>query len=530
MGKKFNVTGVCRPQMHYMVKLDSRLEEIRSMVDEGKYFLINRARQYGKSTMLYALANYLKDEYFVLNMDFQMLSYGDFESEGSFVTAFARETIAAVMGMDGIPAGIIDKLNAIADRADENIKLAALFSCLSEWCLKSEKPVIMMIDEVDTASNNQVFLDFLSQLRGYFNHRIERPIFQSVILAGVYDIRNLKQKIRKDSEHRMNSPWNIAAEFDVNMSFTIDDIAGMLAEYELDYQTEMDIHSMAELIYEYTSGYPFLVSRICSILDETLIKNKNFESKGESWTREGVLEAVRFLVGEKNSLFESLANKLNDYPELKKVLSELLFTGKNVAYNPDDEAIDMAVMFGFVKVCDGNVVIANRIFETRLYNTFLASGELQNTDIYKAALRDKNQFLQNGHLNMRRVLERFVEHFNDLYSDRDEAFYEEDGRRYFLLYLKPIINGTGNYYIESRTRNMERTDIIVDYFGEQFIVEMKVWRGSAYNQRGEKQLAEYLDHYHLKKGYLISFNFNKKKQPGVYERTVDDKLLIEAIV
>lgn len=51
-----------------------------------------------------------------------------------------------------------------------------------------------------------------------------------------------------------------------------------------------------------------------------------------------------------------------------------------------------------------------------------------------------------------------------------DKFKEEDGRRYFLLYLRPIINGTGNYYIESRTRNMERTDVIVDYRGEQFII------------------------------------------------------------
>ena len=51
---------------------------------------------------------------------------------------------------------------------------------------------------------------------------------------------------------------------------------------------------------------------------------------------------------------------------------------------------------------------------------------------------------------MKKVLERFVEHFDELYGDQDRRFYEEDGRRYFLLYLRPIINGTGNYYVESR--------------------------------------------------------------------------------
>ena len=106
---------------------------------------------------------------------------------------------------------------------------------------------------------------------------------------------------------------------------------------------------------------------------------------------------------------------------------------------------------------------------------------------------------------MKLILEKFVIHFNDLYGDMEQNFYEEEGRRYFLLYLKLVINGTGNYYIEAQTRNMERTDVIVDYNREQFIIEMKIWRGNAYNERGGKQLKDYLSYYHLDKGYMLSF-------------------------
>lgn len=48
-----------------------------------------------------------------------------------------------------------------------------------------------------------------------------------------------------------------------------------------------------------------------------------------------------------------------------------------------------------------------------------------------------------------------------------------------------------------------------------WIIEMKLWRGNAYNERGERQLMDYLDYYHLEKGYMLSFNFNKKKEIGV---------------
>lgn len=128
------------------------------------------------------------------------------------------------------------------------------------------------------------------------------------------------------------------------------------------------------------------------------------------------------------------------------------------------------------------------------------------------------------------VLEKFVEFFDDIYGDREQKFYEEDGRRYFMLYLRPIINGEGNYYIESRTRNSERTDMIIDYRGEQFIIEMKLWRGDAYNTRGEEQLSHYLEYYHLQKGYMLSFNFNRKKEIGMKEFQIKGKTLIEAVV
>ena len=72
--------------------------------------------------------------------------------------------------------------------------------------------------------------------------------------------------------------------------------------------------------------------------------------------------------------------------------------------------------------------------------------------------------------------------------------------------------------------------MVVDYLGKQFIVEMKIWHGNEYNERGERQLAEYLDYFHLEKGYMLSFNFNQKKQIGVKELRVEGKTIIEAVV
>ena len=59
---------------------------------------------------------------------------------------------------------------------------------------------------------------------------------------------------------------------------------------------------------------------------------------------------------------------------------------------------------------------------------------------------------------------------------------------------------------------------------------MKIWHGREYHNRGEKQLIQYLNDYHLNKGYMLSFNFNKKKQIGVHEIVIEGKTLVEVIV
>lgn len=231
-------------------------------------------------------------------------------------------------------------------------------------------------------------------MRGYYLHRKKRPAFQSVILAGVYDVKNLRQKLRDDKEHKTNSPWNIATKFDVEMNFSVQDIAKMLSEYEQDYHTGMDIEQMANLIYDYTSGYPFLVSGFCKIIDENIAGSEKFPNHSAAWKKDGFLEAVKVILTEKNTLFESMINKLQEYPELKQMIYEILFQGVSIAYNPDSYAIDIGMMFGFLKQENELVKIANRIFETRFYNFFLSEEREKEPELYKIAITEKNKFIK----------------------------------------------------------------------------------------------------------------------------------------
>lgn len=302
----------------------------------------------------------------------------------------------------------------------------------------------------------------------------------------------------------------------------------MLEEYEADQRTGMEIKQIAEEIYQYTSGYPVLVSSICKQLDEKLLGREDFETMQKVWTREGIGVAVKSILKKSSTLFGHMAKQLDTYKDLHHMIEDIIYRGKQITYSPEQKLISLGVMFGFFREENGHVAIANRMFEMCMLNLFMA--EESESDAYTQGGIDRMGFIKNRMLDMKFVLKRFVEYFTQVCSERDAKFVEKYGRKMFLLYLKPIINGTGNYYIEAQTRDERRTDVIVDYLGQQFIIELKIWYGSEYNERGEEQLIGYLEFYRQEKGNMLSFNFNKNKEVGVKEIRIHNKTIVEAVV
>ncbi len=513
MSKCFNTTGLCLPEKHYMVDLTKRVDSIVSKyIDTKSYFVINRARQFGKTTLLEALYNRLKEDYVIISISF--------EGKEDYFVSLQTLAEGLFFSFRNALGNYPDLAEIFGGSANSLLPLQDLSERITTLCRIAEKEVILMVDEVDRASNYSTFLSFLGMLRDKFLERQKgrQPAFSSVILAGVHDIKNLKLKLRPEEQRQYNSPWNIAADFDIDMSFSVRDIEGMLCEYEADHRTKMDIGSIAQLIHDYTSGYPYLTSRICKLIDET-----PFE-----WNERGVEEAVKVILNESNTLFDDMFKRIAENNSLSDMLCDILFSGKSYAFTRYDYETDIGTMFGLVANHEGQLVISNRIYETMLYNYFLH--RYRKSGKYASPDYDRNQFINNGQLDMDLVMRKFVDYFTEIYGDSEQSFIEENGRRLFLLYLKPIINGTGNYYIEARTRDLHRTDVIVDYKGKRYIIELKIWHGDEYNRRGEEQLAGYLDFYGENKGWLLSFNFNKNKAVGIKSINCGDKVIVEAVV
>ena len=121
----------------------------------------------------------------------------------------------------------------------------------------------------------------------------------------------------------------------------------------------------------------------------------------------------------------------------------------------------------------------------------------------------------------------------ELFNERDIQFLERHGRLLFLSYLKPLINGTGFYHIETETRNYRRMDVILDYNKEQFIIEMKLWHGEKYKEKAYEQLLEYMSAKNTDTGYLFTFDFrtdaNKERQAEWVEFS-DGRRIFDVVV
>ena len=504
MKKKFNITGICIPKRHYMVDISAKLKKIVNLIEDEEYFIINRPRQYGKTTTLYLLEEFLKkdENYLIISTSFEGVGDLIFKDEKSFSKGFMIILENSLRFENEELSVYISKYNEKINSIDE------LSYFVSMFIKKIDKNVVLIIDEVDKSSNNQMFLSFLGMLRNkYLLARVGKDYtFSSVILAGVHDVKNLKLKLRTEEERKYNSPWNIATDFKVDMSFSIEEIKTMLIQYMNEKKIKLDIVYFAERLRFYTAGYPFLVSKLCKIIDEEIMQEDDLE-----WQKEYLDLAVKELLKESNTNFDSLIKNIENNEELYNFVKRIVLDNEKIAYVKSDTIVDLATTYGILKEQDGVCKIDNKIYEQLIYDHMmmkvirLDKKSLMSNYNYKEHFIDKN-----GDLNVRKILIRFSDFMRHEYSKERQGFLEADGRLVFLAFISPIINGTGFAFKEAQGGEGKRFDIVITYNKKMYIIELKIWNGEAYHKKGLLQLGEYLDQYKLNTGYLVTFDFRKE--------------------
>ena len=499
MEKEFNVTGTCRPAKHYMADVSKKWDKALKLIARGKYFIINRPRQYGKTTALYALSDILRkrSEYLLFNISFEGVGDLIFTEEKLFSKGFIRLLVS--YARFGAPE-LVTWLQEEVEKVETMQGLADFITHLVE---KADKKVVVFIDEVDKSSNNQLFVNFLAMLRNKYLAQEEEKTFHSVVLAGLHDVKTLKLKLRPDEEKKYNSPWNIAADFLVDMNLQVVEIKPMLDDYVAATGVTMDTQWMSERLFYYTSGYPFLVSKLCKTIDEIILPEKD----EQTWTADDLKESIRLLLKESNTNFDTLIKSLENDKALYDFVYRIIMAGDIIYFNNDEPIILQGIMHGIFKD-DGHIKIHNLIYEERLYNYMVAKTLVAMSSGLNYAEHFKTE---NNGLNMPAALLKFQQFMKEEFSEKDKTFLERQGRLVFLSFLTPVLNGKGQTFKEVQVSEEKRLDIVTTYFQHKYIIELKRWYGEEAHQRGLNQLADYLEIHSVKEGYLVIFEYNKVK-------------------
>ena len=504
--KNFHVTGNCVPDENYMVDTSDKVNKILEMIRKGSYFTINRPRQYGKTTTLDLVEAKLAEsnEYLPIMLSFEGIGETGFVTAKGFCVMFL-----SFLAKD---SNVIENnfIHIIEEKINQPNDFYELADIIADILRQINKKVVLMIDEVDKSSNYKTFIEFLGLLRSkYLKARKKKDVtFHSVILAGVLDVKNLKYKIRGDGHLETNSPWNIAADFVVDMSFNPKEISTMLNDYKNERACKMNVKAISERLHFWTSGYPFLVSRLCKIIDENIIPNR----KNMGWSVADVEEAVKYILRENNTLFESIIKNLKNNKDLYVFIQNLVLGMESYTYVLSSPTLNLATQYGLINYSKTDIVmIHNKIFEDQITNYFISNSEIVKDTILSNI--SPNQFVKpDGKLDFDLVLSKFQQAVKENYIKRQfDKYLEIDLRLMFMMFLKPIINGFGFCFKEAQIGEEKRLDVVVVFKDEKFVVELKMWYNEQYHEQGKGQLKKYMELENINKGYMLIFSKDRER-------------------
>jgi len=107
-----------------------------------------------------------------------------------------------------------------------------------------------------------------------------------------------------------------------------------------------------------------------------------------------------------------------------------------------------------------------------------------------------------------------LKEFQEFYRENAESwidrfYYKEAGQQLLLMaFLQRVINGGGSIDREMAVGS-GRTDLLITFCNEQFLLELKIKHFSSTREKGLKQIVRYMDTLDLQHAWLILFEKQK---------------------
>ncbi len=489
--RTFEDSGTVDPIRSYHVELENvvntKNQDLKTMVDLGRYFSIFAPRQSGKTTFFEDFCQKLEKDptYVPILLSFQI--YKNLDKQ-RFYQLVQKELCSQLV--DRLTTVKCAKRDAVKSYLDshnltDHVSFSELFEEINQ--IIEVKKIVIFIDEFDGIPVDELenFLTTLRDLYQKYKKRTDKALYS----VGLVGIRNITKLIVGGV-----SPFNIADQVKLP-PFSLQNVRDLYAQYT--EETNQPFTEAAVIkTHEVTAGQPWLVNRLGTILTVDVRPETT-----EPITKEDVEKAINLLLYEENSHFDNITEKAKQY---KEVFIDVVFNG--VDYVPGDEEQSLLLTHGLIKADGKAVRVSNSIYRKRFTRTFFR----ESRAIVDVSL--KGYFKPDGLLNMEAVLSDFEEYIMRIGVSafyQSQKPYEKTGQFLLTAWLYQFAEaGKGELRYEVPT-GLGRMDILLIYEGHKYIIETKINRSTGdktLSKAMEQLCRKYLLTEQADEGYIVIFD------------------------
>lgn len=498
MVRRFNVSGPCDPEIHYMLPAMQRLPTVRRIIDVRGYFIVHAPRQVGKTTALLSLARELT-------------------AQGDYTAIFLSLEVGAPFSSDlesAERAILQDWKGQIRWQLPQMLHPpetetaaggAGLGTFFRSWAEHSPRPLVVFLDEIDALSD-QTLISVLRQLRAGFPSRPTHFPW-SVALIGMRDVRDYKVASTRNQHLNSSSPFNVTDESLTLRNFTQEEVKKLYAQHTAETGQQFEAAAL-ERAYALTQGQPWLVNALARQLVEVLAPEPT-----TPLTVQRVEEAKELLIQRRDTHMDSLAERLRE--DRVRGIIEPMLAGATTEDLPEDDwryVLDL----GLIRMAsNGGVEIANPIYREIIPRALTAG--IQRT-MY---LPSPTWMGPEGALDPQKLLDTFLEFWrmNAEAMFKSAPYHEAAPHLVTMAFLHRVANA-GGQVLREYALGTGRLDLLLEYGALRLAIELKVWNRGQRDplEQGLQQLDGYLGRLDLRSGWLIIFD-RRPDLPPLYDRT-----------
>ena len=505
----FNTEGPVVAGDHYCIPPLDRVDlgEILQLIEWKKYFVLHAPRQTGKTSMLLALAELLNSDgrysCLYINVEPAQAMRGDVGAAMTTVLDELSEHANETFGDDSVRT-LRDEI--VTNRSPS----MALNLLLRRWTATLAKPLVLLVDEIDTMIGDSL-ISVLRQLRAGYHLRPQR-FPQSVILCGVRDVRDYRIFSATDRNYTSGgSAFNIKAESLRLGDFSETEMCALLAQHTEETGQAFEDRAM-ERIWQLTAGQPWLVN---ALAQQVCFKERSGRDRRRAIGEEAIDNAKETLILNRVTHLDQLARILRE-DRVRRIIEPMLADSEALLDLAEDD-LDYVRDLGLVRDV-GEPHVANPIYREVIPRQ-LTHGA-QQTIVRRVA-----SFINSkGELDVPKLMADFQAYFR-LHSEAwgMTVDYKEASAQLLLhAYLSKVMNSGGRIEREY-AMGRGRTDLLLLWpqggrwdgcrVGKH-VIECKVLRlGRGLEgmiRQGVRQTAGYMDRCAADSGHLLIFD----QRPG----------------